>query len=44
MVIQSLAAELKRPIAPCWVKGHQDADRDYDDLPREAQLNIDVDA
>jgi hypothetical protein len=39
MVIQSLAAELKRPIAPCWVKGHQDDDRAYDEL-RESQNSM----
>jgi ribonuclease HI len=43
MVIQELQEELRRPIAPCWVKGHQDEDRCYDELPREAKLNIDVD-
>ena len=43
MTIQSLAAELKRPIAACWVKGHQDENHDYEDLPREARLNVDVD-
>jgi hypothetical protein len=41
--IQDLIAELKQPIAACWVKGHQDEDRPYEDLPREAQLNVDVD-
>jgi hypothetical protein len=43
MTIQSLVEELKRPIAACWVKGHQDEDRAYNELSREAQLNIDVD-
>jgi len=27
----------------CWVKGHQDNDRPYENLPREARLNIDAD-
>jgi hypothetical protein len=26
-----------------WVKGHQDQDKDYDDLSRDARLNVDVD-
>jgi hypothetical protein len=43
MVIKELQDELRRPIAPCWVKGHQDEDRCYDELSREAKLNIDVD-
>jgi ribonuclease HI len=44
LAIQELAAELKRPIAAQWVKGHQDEDRPYDELTREAKLNVDVDA
>jgi hypothetical protein len=43
MVIQELAAELKRPISACWVKGHQDEDRSYEELSRQAKLNVDVD-
>ena len=43
MVIQELSAELNRPIAACWVKGHQDEERPYDELSREAKLNVDVD-
>jgi hypothetical protein len=27
-----------------WVKGHQDGQYDYDELSREAQLNVDVDS
>ena len=43
MVIQALLCELKRPIMPTWVKGHQDDDKPYNELPREARLNVDVD-
>jgi hypothetical protein len=43
LTIQELSRELKCPIVPTWVKGHQDDDRPYDELPREARLNIDVD-
>jgi hypothetical protein len=43
MAIQELAAELKRPILPHWVKGHQDDERSYDKLTPEAKLNVDVD-
>ena len=43
MVIQALLCELKRPIMPTWVKGHQDDDKPYNKLPREARLNVDVD-
>ena len=38
-----LLEELNRPIERCWVKGHQDNERSYDDLPRDARLNVDVD-
>ena len=41
--ITYLISELKCPINPCWVKGHQDVDCPYDELPREARLNVDVD-
>jgi hypothetical protein len=40
LTIQSLAEELNRPIAACWVKGHQDEDRDYDDLPERPNSTL----
>jgi hypothetical protein len=43
LVIQELLRELNRPLAPTWVKGHQDDDKPYNDLSREARLNVDVD-
>jgi ribonuclease HI len=41
--IRELCDELRRPLEIQWVKGHQDDDRAYDELPRDAKLNIDVD-
>ena len=38
-----LTKECRRPITIDWVKGHQDDDKHYDELSRDAQLNIDVD-
>lgn len=43
MVIQELLRELKQPLTPLWVKGHQDEERPYNELSREAKLNVDVD-
>ena len=44
MTIHELTKELRRPLLPTRVKGHQDDDRNYDELPRDARLNVDVDA
>lgn len=41
-MIKALRSEFRRPLTPCWVKGHQDTRCSYARLPREAQLNIDV--
>jgi hypothetical protein len=41
--IQELCKELRCQIKIQWVKGHQDDDKDYNELPRDARLNIDVD-
>ena len=42
-LIKDLSKELGRPMKIDWVKGHQDDNKPYDELPRDAQLNIDVD-
>jgi hypothetical protein len=42
-LIRELQRELRRPIKTIWVKGHQDDQRSYDDLPQQAILNIDAD-
>ena len=42
-LIRKLLREIKRPMTIDWIKGHQDDKTPYDDLPRDAQLNIDVD-
>lgn len=41
--IKEMVKELRRPIALHWVKGHQDDDKEYDKLSRDAKLNVDVD-
>ena len=42
--IQELHSSLRgRRLKTTWVKGHQDDGRDYDTLPPDARLNIDVD-
>ena len=41
--LTELIKELHRPVDLHWVKGHQDDDRQYDQLPREARLNVDAD-
>jgi hypothetical protein len=42
-MIRSLLIEIRRVVAFRWVKGHQDSLNSYDQLPREARLNIDAD-
>jgi ribonuclease HI len=32
-----------RKLRPMWIKGHQDEDKSYDDLSRDARLNVDAD-
>jgi hypothetical protein len=32
-----------RKLRPTWIKGHQDEDKSYDDLSRDARLNVDAD-
>ena len=39
---ESIRARLPK-LQTHWVKGHQDKDRKYEDLPHEAQLNVQVD-
>jgi hypothetical protein len=41
--IQHTLHELQGPQTFRWVKGHQDKDTSYDQLPLEAQLNVDAD-
>jgi hypothetical protein len=38
-----LLQDCRRPIAIDWIKGHQDNFHPYDELSRDAQLNVDVD-
>ena len=42
-LIFHLLQECRRPIKIDWVKGHQDDFIPYDELSRDAQLNVDVD-
>jgi hypothetical protein len=41
-MIQALDTNLKPDVN--WIKGHQDEDTPYDELPLQAQLNCDADA
>jgi ribonuclease HI len=41
--IRELQKSLGRQVKPQWVKGHQDDQTEYEMLPLEAQLNIDLD-
>ena len=41
--IQELCKELRRPFRIQWIKGHQDDDKTYEELPRDAKHNIDAD-
>lgn len=43
LLIRSLLIEIRRIVAFKWVKGHQDAIKSYDSLPRSVKLNIDAD-
>ena len=41
-VIRELFNELGHPVKPQWIRSHQDAKKDYKDLPPDAQHNVDA--
>ena len=42
-VIRELFNKLGRPVKAQWIRSHQDAKKDYKDLPPDAQHNVDAD-
>jgi hypothetical protein len=42
-IIQSAIRDIRRPLTPEWIKGHQDYSCPYSRLPFPAKLNVDAD-